>query len=90
MGQQPAQQEQDAQQRAADEYNVATEIFIGAMLTIIGVLVLITPVVSEMPRDLPVDPVLLDVVIGLLYLAIGTGVFGRAWRKRAKAPDRSS
>lgn len=97
MGQQPPQQEQqeqqeqrDAQQRAADDYNVTTEIFIGGMLTIIGVLVLVTPAFSELPRDLPISPVLLDVAIGLLYVAIGAGVFHRAWRKRAKAPDRPS
>ena len=84
-------QEQAPQQEPPREqkqvYDVIAEIFIGSMVSIMGVLVVVTPLVSDMPEDHPWNPVLIDVLVGALYLIIGGFVLYRAWR-RAKSIGR--
>lgn len=62
-------------------YDVVAEIFIGSMVSIIGLLVLVTPLVSAMPEDHPWNPVLIDLSVGTLYLIIGGFILYRAWRR---------
>ena len=78
-------------QRDRRSYDITAETFIGALVVIIGALVLITPLFSAMPRDHPMNPALLDVIVGGMYVVIGGVVFARARRKltRVRQPGRS-
>jgi hypothetical protein len=78
-------------QRARRSYDVTAEFFIGSLVAIIGALVLVTPLFSAMPRNHPMNPALLDVIVGGMYVVIGGVVFARARRKatRARQPERS-
>ena len=68
----------EATKDAKGDYDITAEVFIGSMVSAIGLLVLITPLVSTMPQDHPMNATLIDVVIGLIYIAIGALVFYRA------------
>lgn len=75
----PTEQEQPTESKQI--YDVVAELFIGSLVSIIGLLVLITPLVSSMPEDYPWNPVLVDVLVGALYLIIGGYVLFRARRR---------
>lgn len=76
------QQEPPREQRQV--YDVMAEVFIGSLVSIIGALVVVTPLISDMPEEHPWNPVLIDVLVGALYLIIGGFVLYRA-RRRAKS-----
>jgi uncharacterized membrane protein HdeD (DUF308 family) len=77
----PAQQEPSRRQKL--EYDVASEIFIGSMVLIMGALIFITLLVTDMPEEHPWNPVVMNVLTGSIYLVIGGFVLYRA-RRRAK------
>lgn len=83
----PTQQEQPTEQKQI--YDVVAEIFIGSMVSIMGLLVLITPLTTDMSEDSPWNPVFIDVSMGALYLIIGGYVLFRAWR-RSKSGERET
>lgn len=64
--------EQTTTEPAADkEYNLPVELFAGIVIFIMGLLVLITPLIYEMPTDLVWDPILINVASGTIYLLVG-------------------
>ncbi len=73
------QQEPPREQRQV--YDVMAEVFIGSLVSIIGALVMVTPLISDMPEDHPWNPAIIDVLVGALYLIIGGFVLYRAWRR---------
>lgn len=60
-----------------NEYDLPVELFAGSVILIMGVLVLVTPLTTDMPADLPWNPLLINILSGGLYVLIG---FFFLWR----------
>lgn len=54
-----------------NDYELPVELFAGTVILIMGVLVLVTPLITDMPTDLPWDPILINVTSGAIYMAAG-------------------
>lgn len=65
---------------AADEseYDLPVDLFAGTVILIMGVLVLVTPLITDMPTDTPWDPVLINVSSGAIYVLAGAYFIRRA------------
>lgn len=66
--------------KASDEseYDLPVELFAGSVIFVMGVLVLVTPLITEMPADTPWDPVLINVSSGAIYMLVGAYFIRRA------------
>lgn len=53
------------------EYDLPVELFAGSVILIMGVLVLVTPLTTDMPADLPWNPLLINILSGGIYVLIG-------------------
>lgn len=60
-----------------NEYDLPVELFAGSVILIMGVLVLVTPLTTDMPANLPWDPLFINILSGGLYVLIG---FFFLWR----------
>ncbi|WP_101295903.1 hypothetical protein [Halegenticoccus soli] len=65
-------------QKTDDEYDLPIELFAGTIILTMGILVLVTPIVTEMPTDSPWNPTAMNVITGGIYLLIGAGFLRRA------------
>lgn len=54
-----------------EEYNLPVELFAGIVILIMGFLVLITPLIYEMPTNLVWDPIFINIASGAIYLLVG-------------------
>jgi hypothetical protein len=54
------------------ESNLRIGVFAGSIVIIMGVLVLLSIFISDMPTGYPVDPVSLNLIGGGLYIGIGS------------------
>lgn len=61
-----------------NDYDLPVELFAGIVILIMGALVLITPVFSEMPADLVWNPTLINAISGTIYLVVGAYFVRRA------------
>lgn len=52
-------------------YDLPVELFAGLVILTMGLLVVVTPLITEMPNDVPWNPVLLNVTSGALYIVVG-------------------
>ncbi|RRJ31401.1 hypothetical protein [Halocatena pleomorpha] len=70
----------DQTSKASDqnEYDLPVELFAGSVIFIMGVLVLVTPLITEMPADTPWDPVLINGISGGIYVLTGVYFIRRA------------
>ena len=69
---------QTATEPADDDYDLPVELFAGIVILIMGVLVLITPLVTEMPSEFVWDPTLINGISGAIYLVVGAYFIRRA------------
>ena len=53
------------------EYDLPVELFAGSVVIIMGVLVLLTPLITTIPQDYVWNPALMDLVSGAIYIIIG-------------------
>lgn len=60
------------------EYDLPVELFAGSVILILGVLVLVTPLITEMPTDIPWNPTLINVTSGAIYVLAGAYFIRRA------------
>ncbi len=60
------------------EYDLPVELFAGSVILIMGVLVLVTPLIADMPADVPWDPVLINGLSGGIYVLVGAYFIRRA------------
>lgn len=60
------------------EYELPVELFAGSVIIVMGVLVLITPLITAMPTDIPWDPVLINMFSGSIYVLVGAYFVQRA------------
>lgn len=70
----------DQTNKASDqgEYDLPVELFAGSVILIMGMLVLVTPLVAEMPTDAPWNPVLINGLSGGIYVLVGAYFIRRA------------
>lgn len=60
------------------EYDLPVELFAGSVILIMGVLVLLTPLIADMPANMPWDPVLINGLSGGIYVLVGAYFIRRA------------
>lgn len=65
-------------QSDADEYDLPIDLYAGVIIAIMGILVLVTPLLTEMPADAPWNPTLMNLISGAIYLIVGLGLLLRA------------
>lgn len=70
----------DETRKASDhgDYDLPVELFAGSVILIMGVLVLVTPLIADMPADVPWDPVLINGLSGGIYVLVGAYFIRRA------------
>lgn len=56
---------------SGSEYELPVNLFAGSVILIMGVLVLVTPLITSMPTDVPWDPVLINATSGVIYVLVG-------------------
>ncbi|UPM45025.1 hypothetical protein [Halocatena salina] len=61
-----------------NEYELPVELFAGSVILTMGVLVLVTPLITTMPSDVPWDPVFVNVTSGAIYVLCGMYLVHRA------------
>ena len=69
---------QAATESADNDYDLPVELFAGIVILIMGVLILITPLVTEMPSDFVWNPTLINGISGAIYLVVGAYFIRRA------------
>ncbi|MFC6907107.1 hypothetical protein [Halalkalicoccus tibetensis] len=62
---------EQAATESADEYNLPVELFAGIVILIMGCLVLVTPLIYDMPTDLVWNPLIINLFSGSIYLVVG-------------------
>lgn len=66
-----ASEQESPEPSSENDYDLPVELFAGIVILIMGALVLITPVFSDMPADLVWDPILINGISGTIYLLVG-------------------
>ena len=60
------------------EYDLPVELFAGAVVIVMGILVLATPLITEMPSNWVWDPLLMNLISGSIYVIAGLFLIYRA------------
>lgn len=63
-----------------NHYDLPVELFAGTVVTTMGILVVLTPLIANMPRDYVWNPVLMDLLSGAIYIVIGIYLLIRSRR----------
>ncbi|WP_121741490.1 hypothetical protein [Natronorubrum halophilum] len=65
-------------QSDADGYDLPIDLYAGTIIAIMGLLVLITPLVAEMPSDAPWNPMAMNLISGAIYVVVALALLVRA------------
>ncbi|QRV17648.1 hypothetical protein JMJ58_22845 (plasmid) [Haloterrigena salifodinae] len=63
-----------------DEYDLPIDLYAGAIILIMGVLVLVTPLFTDMLSDAPWRPTSMNLISGTIYVLVGLVLLRRAGR----------
>lgn len=61
-----------------DAYDLPIELYAGVIIVIMGALVLVTPLLTQMPSDAPWNPTLMNLISGSIYVIVGLGLLFRS------------
>ncbi|WP_129115351.1 hypothetical protein [Halegenticoccus tardaugens] len=65
-------------ERPDEGYDLPIDLFAGVVIVAMGILVLVTPLITAMPADAPWNPTAMNIISGSIYLLIGMGFLYRA------------